>query len=318
MRRAYFLGDHGAQTNSNLDKRIKTNRNRYFAHQLLDHESQQFEMQDGEEEAEYGDYLEMSRKRSRDQQFEPLSQVQQHSMAQVQGQSIVRAKQSKMRKIGGDAPGMQMAAHGYGQPQALNFSQDFGIDLDENDEEVEDGEEYDNDALQSKRPMEAKQSLLHLVSTEIIVNTRLHGELTCIRTVFNSWNPLLPHETILTVLEYFGISAKWRSFFTKFLQAPLKFEDDLESEPRLRRRGAPGSHSLSDVLGEITLFCLDYAVNQATDGALLHRLYDDVWFWNKDYKKCVDAWESILTFSETTGVQVCIVELEVTHIININ
>ncbi len=61
---------------------------------------------------------------------------------------------------------------------------------------------------------------------------------------------------------------------------------------------------MSDVLGETALFCLDFAVNQATNGGLLHRLYDDLWFWNKDYEKCVSAWESIVKFTEVTVTEV--------------
>lgn len=187
------------------------------------------------------------------------------------------------------------------------------VDFDEEEvdsEETADSEQDDENFeynRQVKRPMEAKQSLLHLVSTEIIINTRLSQELTCFRTVFESWNPLLPHESVLSILEFFGVSKKWRKFFQKFLQAPLKFTDDQSSEPRLRRRGTPGSHTLSDMLGETVLFCLDFGVNQATNGALLHRLYDDVWFFNKDYEKCVKAWISILRFTEATGVKVSLV-----------
>jgi hypothetical protein len=139
----------------------------------------------------------------------------------------------------------------------------------------------------------------------VILNTGLHGEFTCFRSVFESWNPLLPHDVILTVLEYLGVSPEWCSFFKKFLQAPLKFTDDEETTPRLRRRGTPGSHTLSDVFGECVFACLDYSVNQATSGGMLYRLYDDIWFWSKDYEKCTQAWASVLQFTEAMGVQVC-------------
>lgn len=152
--------------------------------------------------------------------------------------------------------------------------------------------------------MAAKQKLLHIVATEIVLNTRLHGELTCFRSNFESWNPLLPHETILTVIEFFGVSKKWRGFFETFLQAPLKFTDDKSSTPRLRRRGTPGSHALSDVFGEVVLACLDFAVNQATDGEMMYRLYDDIWFWSKDYEKCVKAWECVEQFATVMDVEV--------------
>jgi hypothetical protein len=122
--------------------------------------------------------------------------------------------------------------------------------------------------------------------------------------VFESWNPLLPHDTILTVLEFLGVSKKWRAFFKTFLQAPLKFTDDEGAAPRLRRRGMPGSHALSDVFGECVFACLDYSVNQATAGGMLHRLYDDIWFWSKDYETCTQAWASVVQFTEVMGVQV--------------
>lgn len=152
--------------------------------------------------------------------------------------------------------------------------------------------------------MESKQNLLHLVASEIIINTRMHGEFTCMRTTFDSWNQLLPHQTISVVLDFLGISEKWRSFIERYLKAPLKFTDDLSSEPRLRQRGVPDSHVLSDVLGEAVLLCLDFAVNQATGGPDLYRLGNEIWFWSKDYETCVSAWASILKFTGIMGVKV--------------
>jgi hypothetical protein len=279
MRRQYFLGRQWTQTNFALEgDRDATHRSRYLMHQLLDYDTQEIEMEEGEEEAEFEDYV---APKKRKQGMPPATQL-----------ARARTKQTARKSMG--AVQLQMVA-----PEA-----------DEDREDSDDGEMgfglFDGDDDHGpKRPMEAKQDLLHLLSTEIIVNTRLHGELSCFRTVFESWNPLLPHETVLQVLEYFGVSDGWRTFFTKFLQAPLRFiEDGPSAESRLRRRGTPGSHTLSDVLGESVLFCLDFAVNQATDGALLHRLYDDVWFWNKDYEKCVKAWESVTRFTDIMGVQV--------------
>ena len=50
LRRSYFLGDQGIKSHPKLeDKRIKTHRIRYFAHQLLDYEHQEIEIGEGEE-----------------------------------------------------------------------------------------------------------------------------------------------------------------------------------------------------------------------------------------------------------------------------
>jgi hypothetical protein len=193
--------------------------------------------------------------------------------------------------------------------------EDVNLDVEEDDEEDEDmgfglfsdggknnDDEY-NPTRQTKSPIQAKQRLLHLLSTEIVINTQLHGQLACFRSVFKSWNPLLPHSAVLEVLEFFGVSEKWRKFFETFLQAPLKFIGDGNVGPRLRRRGIPESHALSDVFGEVVLSCLDFAVNQATDGEVLHRIYDDFWFWSHDYDKCVQAWDSVTVFAKVMGVQ---------------
>ncbi|KAF1840745.1 uncharacterized protein K460DRAFT_321174 [Cucurbitaria berberidis CBS 394.84] len=290
MRRAYFLGDRGQAAAPNLeDRRIKTHRSRYFAHQLLDHDTQKIETHEGEEEAEYGEYVDTSRRRKRQRDVVSNSYSSAIAPPPVQMQMASRSVQMPMQH-----QSHSMRMHHMHTQQTTNRD-GGGIDSEED-------EDYEHDR-QSKRPVEAKQTLLHLVSTEIIVNTRLANELTCFRTVFESWNSLLPHESVLSILEFLGVSEKWRKFFQKFLQAPLKFTDDQSSEQRVRRRGTPGSYTLSDVLGETVLFCLDFGVNQATDGALMHRLYDDVWFFNKNYKKCVSAWACIRKFTKATGVQ---------------
>ena len=302
LRRSYFLGDKGVSTQSSVEKkRMSMHHNRYFAHQLLDYHAQQIEAVDGEEEAEYGDYV-AKKRRSNVQPDGAQMRTQSMSLQSmsVQQPSAGRTKQTARKAhqgaglFGAAAPN-QRAGGGYASAEV-----DEGIE-DDRDSYDRDDEEY---RRRSKKPMEAKQSLLHLLSTEIVLNTRLHGELTCFSTTFDSWNPLLPHQTIYTVLDFLGVSDRWKKFFERYLQAPLKFSDDPSAEPRLRRRGMPGSHVLSDTLGESVLFCLDFAVNQATSGPDLYRLGDDIWFWNQDYDTCTKAWASILKFTEVTGTKV--------------
>jgi hypothetical protein len=251
-RRDYFLGYEGTQTHNSLDKkRDRTHRGQYFVHQLMDYDTQQVEVEEGEEEAEFEDY----------------------GSAPVKKRKLERRTTQSARK---SVPRMQLASKAARKSAPVYDAKSY-----EEDEEADEDDEDDEDQG-PKRPMEAKQDLLHLLATEIIVNTKLHTELSCFRTVFSAWNSLLPHETALSVLQFFGVSDTWSNFFSRFLQAPLQFIDDGPSaETRIRRRGTPGSHALSDVFGETVLFCLDFSVNQVTEGAVLHRLFDDVWFWNK-------------------------------------
>ncbi|KAL1791924.1 hypothetical protein ACET3X_009675 [Alternaria dauci] len=288
LRRSYFLGDQGTQIHSTVEKkRESVHRNRYFAHQLLDYDTQQIEAGEGEEEAEYGDYIV--------QKLQKASAQGMHYNA-VQVRSTGRAKQTARLPSGAN----RMLRDASSDSEQFETIEEFEATKDDRDSYSDGDQEY---RRQSKKPMQAKQTLLHLVSTEIVLNTRLHGQLYCLHTTFDSWNPLLPHQTISTVLDFLGVSGKWQKFFARYLQAPLKFMDDPSSEPRLRRRGMPGSHALSDTLGEAVLFCLDFAVNQATGGPDLHRLGDDVWFWNQDHNTCTNAWESIVKFVDITGVK---------------
>jgi hypothetical protein len=95
----------------------------------------------------------------------------------------------------------------------------------------------------------------------------------------------------------------WLSFFKVFLEAPLKFAQDCLAAPtQVRRRGVPMSHTLSDCFGESVLFCMDYAVNQATNGGILYRLHDDFWFWGAK-ETCEKAWLGMAEFAKVMGLQ---------------
>jgi hypothetical protein len=151
--------------------------------------------------------------------------------------------------------------------------------------------------------MELKKQLLHLLATDITINSAFHGKLTAFHSVFESWNPLLPHQTILQILKFFGVSDVWARFFLKFLQAPLCFIND-DATPRERRRSTPAAHVLSDVFGEVVLFCLDFAVNQSTDGNVLWRVRNDFFFWLYNYKDAIKAWYRITQFITVTGIRI--------------
>ncbi|CAN9157319.1 unnamed protein product [Alternaria alternata] len=270
LRRSFFLGDQGIRVHSTVEKKRESiHRNRYFVHQLLDYDTQQIEADEGEEEAEYGDYVVQKRQRASVQGM--------HSIA---SQELGRGRTMQTARMSTGYNGVLAASSESGQRESMEEEEM------ENDRDTYSPEDQEY-CRQSKKPMQAK----------------LHGQLYCLHTTFDSWNPLLPHQTISTVLDFLGVSNRWQKFFARYLQAPLQFVDDQSSEPRLRRRGMPGSHTLSDTLGEAVLFCLDFAVNQATGGPDLHRLGDDIWFWNQDHDTCTNAWESIVKFVDLTGVK---------------
>ncbi|KAL9594526.1 MAG: hypothetical protein Q9219_006990 [cf. Caloplaca sp. 3 TL-2023] len=172
-------------------------------------------------------------------------------------------------------------------------ARDYGDGADSSD---------DGDDLSGKKtPMEIKQSLLYLVTTESLINTSLYGSFTVLQSDFKWFGPSLPHATIFTVLEFLGIKTRWLQFFRKFLETPLKFVQDGPQAPtNIRRCGIPIDHVISDAVGEAVLFCLDFAVNQATQSNL-YRFHDDLWFWGQD-DVCVKAWEAIEAFAKVMGL----------------
>ena len=263
-RREYYLGVQ--ETDETLQRiRRRKYRQGYFLYHLLNSDEQEIEMKDGEEEAE----LDLDE----GGEFEGISE---------------EAFPVK-RKMGG---------RGLGKGGAMRHRKIHVAKLD--DEESDDGsiEEYS-----MKQPMEKKQDLLHMLSTEAAVNKRVHGSFSAFRSTFSELHNSLPHAAILTVLSHFGVSKKWRNFFTTYLEAPLRFDDDSENTAvRKRKRGAPASHTLTDAMSETLLFCLDFSVNRETGGDFLHRLSDDFWFWSHDYSMCAKSWSQVQLFSKSMGL----------------
>lgn len=207
-----------------------------------------------------------------------------------------RAMQTARKSTGGKAPRRQLASHA-ARKSAPSTAAIAKPARDDREYDTEDEDEVPQSS------MGTKQFLLHLVSTEILVNSRLHGDFTVTRSEFDSWSPSLPHSTISSVLSFFGLSDKWLGFFKTFMEAPLKFvEDGSSASTRVRKRGVPGAHALSSVCGEVVLFCLDYSVNQRTDGAQLYRMHDDFWVWSPSHKTVVKAWQAVTAFSDIMGV----------------
>ncbi|KAI6766081.1 hypothetical protein HG530_007151 [Fusarium avenaceum] len=275
-RLGYYLGFN--ETSPSLQtERAKVNEERYFMAQLMNYEHEVTGAADGEEEAEYESVVSSKKRRPRAKQV-PMAQMAMMSARRIAPQGLGRGGAMRHRKIDVEAE-----------------VDDEDDDYDEDDED----DEGDND----RSPMALKQTLLHLLSTEITINTHLYGETTAFHSVFQEWNPKLPHDTVLTILKYLGVSDTWLGFFKKFLEAPLKFVDDDDSTARKRRRGTPACHVLSDVFGETTLFCLDFSVNQSTSSNLW-RMQDNFWFWSHDHTVAVKAWETVDKFTSVTGVEV--------------
>ncbi|KUI70537.1 hypothetical protein VM1G_05736 [Cytospora mali] len=269
----YYLGPLKQNRCLQKERQITYNQD-YFVAKLLRQEDQSFALADGEVEVELYSEGAVPRKRMRQEPPNPA-------------QSSVRFLNRKANKS--------------------DTIQEFVLDAEDSDEGcgfmmVEDEDEKD---VVVKTPIQLKQQLLHLLSTEIAINTRLHNGLSAFHAVFEDWDTLLSHETICTVLEFLGVSSTWLGFFTKYLQATLRFvEEGDTSQLKVRRRGVPSSHILSDVFSEAVLFCLDIAVNQAACGQPLWRVEDDLWFWSYNHQTTAKAWTAVEHFASVTATSI--------------
>ncbi|KAA8634196.1 hypothetical protein SMACR_06591 [Sordaria macrospora] len=168
----------------------------------------------------------------------------------------------------------------------------------------DDSSEADADKEQDTRdaPLKVVQGLMHRLESDILVQRHLGNELSVIRSDFRWFGPGLPHSSIFAVMEFFGFNEEWLDFFKRVLEAPIRFkEDPTDTAFGVRKRGVPISSTISDVVGESVLFCLDFAVNQKADGTPLYRLHDDMWLWGT-MEKCSKAWKVVTEFTEVLGL----------------
>lgn len=272
-RRGYYIGPESVRRHNSVHSaRDQLYRKHYFMAGLMGRDTQQNNSLEGEEEANYAVGTQLY-------QQQPMPMLLQQS---------ARAR----KRMAPPPPPPPAARRSAPVPYNMAYAPSYDTSREPDDS--------DSDS-EERRPMEDKQCLIRMLSTEVAITTKLHGEVTAFHSVFESWNSLLPHETILIVMSLLGVSETWIAFFNKFLRAPLKFLDDSpETAPRTRRRGTPAAHVLSEIFGESILFCLDFAVNSATDGHNVHRMNDDFWFWSRDHGVAKTAWKAVSDFVNAT------------------
>jgi hypothetical protein len=171
-------------------------------------------------------------------------------------------------------------------------------------EEHKDYAREDHEPAETLKSHQAtKQSMLRLLTTELLLNTKVYGEFVVVQSDFKWFGPSLPHDTILTVMKFFGVPDNWLRFFKKYLEVPVVFaQDGPDAKEHVRQCGIPNSHVLSDALSEAVLFCLDFAVSQRTEGTNVYRFHDDLWFWGQE-STSVKAWKAIQEFTDIMGLQ---------------
>ncbi|KAF5341988.1 hypothetical protein D9611_001534 [Ephemerocybe angulata] len=150
-------------------------------------------------------------------------------------------------------------------------------------------------------PATVKRKLLHIVSTESLLQRTLAGKFTVFQSDLADFGPTLSHAAILAVLEYFGMPPAWLSFVKRFLQAPIRIEEN--GPAQIRQRGIPIGNPLSAAIGEVLLFIMDFAVNQNVEGLFLYRMHDDLWLWDADRQLVARGWEEMQKCAGLLGMK---------------
>lgn len=166
-----------------------------------------------------------------------------------------------------------------------------------------DDENRNKSTASEMAPIKIKQKLLRLISNEIQLNNILRPEtpLTVVQTDMEWFGPSIVHEAVYILMNFFGVSKQWTTFFKQFLECPLRLES-CDSTVHVRTRGVPISHMLSSLFGESLLFIMDLYVNQVS-GLSLYRIHDDFWFWGHNQEMVNQAWTGINTFVNVAGLK---------------
>ena len=162
---------------------------------------------------------------------------------------------------------------------------------------------------------ETQDTLLKVLALESNVRQALDGSAHGFRAEIRSLNLSLPHQTILTVLEYMGVSEKWLSFFKRFLNAPLNIGPVVGGTTdvvRTRTAGVPAAHGFEVFFGEAVLFCLDLAVHHRTSSEkttpYLYRRKYDCYFVGKQ-EQSEQARQQVDTFAKVMGLNINVNDL---------
>jgi hypothetical protein len=120
---------------------------------------------------------------------------------------------------------------------------------------------------------------------------------------FTSLASSLPHQTVLTVLKFLGLSDTIVNLFERFLSAKLNIGPAVRGAPdRIlpRARGIPDGHTLEIFFTEAVMFFLELVVHQKT-GSYLYRLRDRAYFvGNREQHRAYR--EHVAKFADTLGL----------------
>jgi hypothetical protein len=162
---------------------------------------------------------------------------------------------------------------------------------------------------------EVQAGLIKTLAVERRIRKGLDGQAHAGSAHFKSLASLLPHQTILTVLEFLGFGQLSLDVFGSFLSAKLNIGPAVRGSPdRIlpRARGVPDGHALELVFTEAVMFFLELALSKKTT-SVLYRLKDSCYFVGNDEEYKLYQYE-VRAFANIMGLEV---EMEETQSIGL-
>ena len=159
------------------------------------------------------------------------------------------------------------------------------------------------DASRKASSAQTKQQLLRTIGTEVLINRSLYEQVAVVQSDLQWFATSTSHQTVDTICKFFSVPKVWRSFFQRYLAAPLRMIglEGEQGQVRTRKRGVPIGHVFQKLFGELIVFSMDLAVNQEA-GMLLYRLHDDLWLCGNP-AKCAKAWSTMEQCAKIMGVE---------------
>ncbi len=151
----------------------------------------------------------------------------------------------------------------------------------------------------SQQSSGAMETALMLLNAEIQLarsafpNTPLY----IVKVDIKDFYPSLPHGLLLDLLRRYGLTPAQHAFFRSFLRLPIQ----RDSEITPAERGVPNEHVLSDVLGELILFLLDWHVQREAQVQII-RAIDDICFLTPSADEAIKAWQAVQAFCDACGL----------------
>ncbi|KAF2994418.1 hypothetical protein E8E13_003537 [Curvularia kusanoi] len=151
---------------------------------------------------------------------------------------------------------------------------------------------------------EVQANMIKTLAAECKIRAALDGQVSCSVIDFHSLASGLPHQIVLSVLQYIGVPVIIVDFFSRFLGAKLNIGPHAHSSAErvlARACGVPERHGMELLCTEAVMFLAEFAVTKRT-GAHLYRLGSRCYFVGTEEQN-TQAIQELQKFSSLTKLE---------------